>query len=61
VSDSVKKPWVGPKVIDIGSVDEQTTAGVGNVGDSASDHQKQWKPSLIDIPENAKVTLPEGE
>lgn len=31
---SGKKPWPGLKAVDVGSIDEQTTAGVGNLGGS---------------------------
>lgn len=58
---TAKKPWVVPKIVDIGSVDQLTTAGVGNVGDSDSNKEKQWKPSLIETAENAQVILPDGE
>jgi hypothetical protein len=54
---SGKTPWRSPKIIDVGLVDEQTTAGVGNVGDQATGKDK-WKPLTI---EDAKVTLPDGE
>jgi hypothetical protein len=55
-----KKPWVSPKIIDIGSVDAQTTAGTGNVGDQSTS-QQHWRAMSIDVPENAKAILPEGE
>jgi hypothetical protein len=55
-----KKTWVRPRIIDVGSVDAQTTAGVGNVGDQAT-AQNRYKAGTIDIPEDAKVILPDGE
>jgi len=59
--DSVtgKKPWSSPQIIDVGLVDEQTTAGVGNLGDQTG--TDRWKPTTADTPENARVILPDGE
>ena len=55
-----KKAWRGPKILDVGSVDEQTTAGVGNLTDEVNvkDH---WKAGTIDTGENETAILPEGE
>jgi hypothetical protein len=58
-SASGKTPWRSPKVIDVGLVDEQTTAGVGNVGDQATATDK-WKPGTNKTGDE-KVTLPDGE
>jgi hypothetical protein len=55
-----KKPWAGPKIVDIGSVDAQTTAGTGNLGDQAT-AEHHWRAMSIDTPEDAKAILPEGE
>jgi hypothetical protein len=52
-----KKPWPTPKIIDVGSVDEQTTAGVGNQGDQQG--TDRWKPTAIDS--QPKAILPDGE
>lgn len=53
-----KKPWRGLKVVDVGSIDEQTTAGKGNLGDQTG--TDRWKPTLGPSAE-AKAILPDGE
>lgn len=58
-SASGKMPWRSPKIIDVGLVDEQTTAGVGNLGDQATGADK-WKPTTNNSLD-AKVTLPDDE
>jgi len=55
-----KKRWPKPHIIDIGSVDSQTTAGTGNLGDQSTAEHK-WRAMTIDTPEDAKAILPEGE
>lgn len=55
---SGKRRWQGLKAVDVGSIDEQTTAGVGNQGDQLG--TDRWKPTLI-LPEGAKAILPDGE
>jgi hypothetical protein len=52
-----KKAWPTPKIIDVGLVDEQTTAGVGNQGDQTG--TDRWKPTAID--NHPKAILPDGE
>jgi hypothetical protein len=52
-----KKPWRGLKPIDVGSVDEQTTSGVGNLGDQTG--TDRWKPTIP--PKDPKAILPDGE
>jgi len=54
------KVWATPKVIGIGTVDSQTTAGTGNVGDQHT-AQHHYLPLTIDTAEDAKAILPEGE
>ncbi|GGI70136.1 hypothetical protein GCM10007973_03930 [Polymorphobacter multimanifer] len=56
---SPKKAWRSPQIIDAGSIDEQTTAGVGNVGDKADGDK--WKALTIDAPAGGKVILPPGD
>lgn len=51
-----KKPWPRPQVIEVGQVDEQTTAGVGNLGDQTG--TDRWKPTAVN---QESATLPEGE
>lgn len=58
-SGTAKKPWPSPQIIDVGLVDEQTTAGVGNVGDQTG--TDRWKAGTVDTPRNPKVILPDGE
>lgn len=54
-----KKAWKGPQIVDVGSVDEQTTAGVGNLGDFTGENK--WKITTGNPPEEAKAVLPDGE
>jgi hypothetical protein len=63
VNDEVieKKAWTSPKIIDMGSVDQQTTAGTGNQGDGPPWGAGHYKAGTIDAPGDAKVVLPEGE
>jgi hypothetical protein len=58
-STTGKKPWPGVKIVDIGSVDEHTTAGVGNLGDQTG--TDRWKPTAVHTPEDARAILPDGE
>jgi len=55
----IKKPWASPKIIDVGSIDAQTTFGDGNIGDQGT-QEKHWKPALP-VPDDAEAVLPEGE
>jgi hypothetical protein len=62
VSDEsvTRKPWVQPKIIDVGSVEAHTTAGTGNVGDQSTG-QHHYRALSIDVPKDGKAILPEGE
>ncbi|MGO9430219.1 hypothetical protein [Rhodoblastus sp.] len=55
-----KKQWAGPKIVNIGSVDSQTTAGTGNVGDQATSQQR-YRAGSYSAAEDAKAILPQGE
>jgi hypothetical protein len=54
---TAKKPWPSPKIIDVGLVDEQTTAGVGNLGDQTG--TDRWRPTTTGS--HPKAILPDGE
>lgn len=56
---SAKQPWRGLNVVDVGSIEEQTTAGVGNLGDFTGENK--WKVTTGSPPEEAKAMLPDGE
>ena len=57
---SAKKPWTGPRITDIGSIDSRTTAGTGNVGDQATS-EHHYSAGTLDTGEHTKPILPEGE
>ncbi len=56
-SKKIKKTWPKPEVIDVGLIDEHTTAGTGNLGDQTG--TDRWKPTAVFT--QPKAVLPKGE
>lgn len=55
-STAKKKSWSRPRIIEVGHVEEYTTAGKGNMGDQTG--TDRWKPTLVDV---QPAELPDGE